>query len=110
MVLPSVLSSARHVVRQECRRNIGFTAVALQQAKLDPIQQLFVNKIREYAQKKKSAGGKLVDAGPDTEKLLGEQLEKLQRNYGGTDAELSKFPAFSFNDPKIEDSKVERKQ
>jgi hypothetical protein len=44
-----------------CRRNLTLSAVALQQkAAADPIQQLFVEKVREYATKKKSSGGKLV--------------------------------------------------
>jgi hypothetical protein len=34
---------------------------------LDPIKGLFVEKIREYATKKKSSGGKLVDSTMETE-------------------------------------------
>jgi hypothetical protein len=54
-----VVASA--VCRVHGRRGMCLSAVALQQkVAADPIQQLFVNKVREYAQKKKSSGGKLV--------------------------------------------------
>lgn len=86
------------------RRNIGLSAVCLQkaQASLDPIQRLFVDKIHEYAQKSKTAGGKLVDASPETEKQLLDELEKLARQYGAKGADFVKFPSFSFTDPDLE--------
>ncbi len=45
------LGSLRNAVCRQFRRNIGVTAPAA--AQLDPIQQLFVDKIREYAKKSK---------------------------------------------------------
>ncbi len=45
------LSSLRNAVCRQFRRNIGVTAPAA--AQLDPIQQIFVDKIREYAKKSK---------------------------------------------------------
>lgn len=75
---------------------------ACSQAAVDPIQKLFVDKIHDYAGKSKSAGGKLVDASPATEKALKDELEKIARQYGATGADFSKFPTFSFTDPTLE--------
>ena len=52
------------------RRNVATSYVAAQKAS-DPIQQLFVDKVREYADKKKKAGGKLVDATPQVRDTSG---------------------------------------
>ncbi|XP_036400937.1 ATP synthase-coupling factor 6, mitochondrial-like [Megalops cyprinoides] len=68
---------------------------------LDPIQKLFLDKIREYSAKSKSTGG-LVDAGPEYQKNLSEEMTKLQRLYGGGD--LTKFPEFKFAEPKFDDA------
>jgi len=52
---------AQTVCRIQGQRGLCLSAVATQQnVAADPIQQLFVNKVREYAQKKKASGGKLV--------------------------------------------------
>ncbi|KAB7503258.1 ATP synthase-coupling factor 6, mitochondrial [Armadillidium nasatum] len=84
------------------RRNYGVSAVLYQKAS-DPIQQLFVDKIREYAQKKKTAGGKLVDSNPSIEKQLQQELEKVARQYGGgPGVDMTKFPSFKFEDPKVD--------
>ena len=47
------LRSVGHCIRQQAKRHIGLSAVALQKADLDPVQQLFAQKVREYAQKRK---------------------------------------------------------
>ena len=44
-------SVAGEVLTQQAKRNFGITAVVSQKASLDPIQQLFVDKIREYRAK-----------------------------------------------------------
>ncbi|KAG5852373.1 hypothetical protein ANANG_G00061710 [Anguilla anguilla] len=67
---------------------------------LDPVQKLFLDKIREYAAKSKSSGG-LVDAGAEYQKNLSEEMTKLQRLYGGGD--LTKFPEFKFPEPKLDE-------
>ncbi|XP_060626462.1 ATP synthase-coupling factor 6, mitochondrial [Anolis sagrei] len=83
------------------RRNIGFSAIVFNKAKeLDPVQKLFVDKIRDYNTKSQKAGGP-VDAGPVYEKEMNEQIVKLQRLYGGGD--LTKFPDFKFEEPKFEE-------
>jgi F-type H+-transporting ATPase subunit 6 len=85
-------------------RNIGVSSVCYQkaQASSDPIQKLFIDKIHEYAQKSKVAGGKFVDASPETEKQLQDELEKLARQYGAKGADFTKFPTFGFADPDLE--------
>ncbi|KAG8035411.1 hypothetical protein G9C98_006857, partial [Cotesia typhae] len=62
------------------RRNIGMMAPCMNKVS-DPIQQLFLDKIREY--KSKSSGGKLVDPTPEIQKELKSDLERLSTQYGG---------------------------
>ncbi|XP_029926119.1 cell wall protein DAN4-like [Myripristis murdjan] len=70
---------------------------------LDPVQLLFLEKIREYNNKRRLCDG-AVEAGPDFEKRLSEETAKLQRLYGGGD--LSSFPQFTFTEPELhQDSK-----
>ncbi|XP_041373294.1 ATP synthase-coupling factor 6, mitochondrial-like [Gigantopelta aegis] len=97
--LVSRLSIARHVVCQQAQRNIGVSAAAAQKMNLDPIQQLFVEKIRDYANKSKSIGGKLVDATPDVENILRDQLDKVNRVYAVKEGQdMTAFPTFNFSD------------
>lgn len=49
MLSQSILAGVR-VLRTEARRNIAIVAPALNKAS-DPIQQLFLDKVREYKQK-----------------------------------------------------------
>uniref|UniRef100_W5MXQ4 ATP synthase-coupling factor 6, mitochondrial n=2 Tax=Lepisosteus oculatus TaxID=7918 RepID=W5MXQ4_LEPOC len=96
--LSSLLRSA---LSQQARRNVGLSAVAMNRAKdLDPVQKLFLDKIREYNTKSKAAGG-VVGAGPEYQKNMADELAKLQRLYGGGD--LTKFPDFKFPEPKFEE-------
>ncbi|XP_058236773.1 ATP synthase-coupling factor 6, mitochondrial [Hemibagrus wyckioides] len=96
--LSSVFRSAVSVT---LRRNIGISAVVFNKAKdLDPVQKLFLDKIREYNVKSKSSGG-VVEAGPSYQKNMTEEISKLQRLYGGGD--LTKFPDFKFTEPKLEE-------
>ncbi|XP_044069924.1 mucin-5AC-like isoform X2 [Siniperca chuatsi] len=70
---------------------------------LDPVQRLFLEKIREYDNMRRLNGG-LLEAEPDYKKYLSEETAKLQRLYGGGD--LSSFPEFTFTEPKMDqDSK-----
>ncbi|XP_074503442.1 uncharacterized protein LOC141774574 isoform X1 [Sebastes fasciatus] len=72
-------------------------------ADLDPVQRLFLEKIREYNNMHRLNGG-LLEAEPGYEKLLSEETAKLQRLYGGGD--LSSFPQFTFTEPETDqDSK-----
>ena len=92
-------------VRFNSRRHLTLSAVALQQkVAADPIQQLFVEKVREYATKKKSSGGKLVDATPQTEADLAAELDKVAKQYGGgKGVDMTKFPEFTWTEPAVED-------
>ncbi|KAJ8253222.1 hypothetical protein GJAV_G00210440 [Gymnothorax javanicus] len=97
--LSSLLRSA---VALTLRRNFGLTAVVFNRSKdLDPVQKLFLDKIRDYSNKSKSSGG-IVDAGPEYQKNLSEEMTKLQRLYGGGD--LTKFPTFKFPEPKWDET------
>merc|ERR1712178_57862 len=102
-MLTQVLQQSRRVVSTELRRNFGVSAPALQaaQAKVDPIQALFLDKVREYAKKSKAAGGKLLDATPEVEKDLQGELDKLNGKYGVTGPEFLKFPTFTFSDKSL---------
>ncbi|KAM3585714.1 uncharacterized protein V6R79_025261 [Siganus canaliculatus] len=96
--LSSLLRSA---VSLTLRRNIGISAVVFNKAKeLDPVQKLFLDKIRDYNTKSKSAGG-IVDAGPAYQKNVSEEVTKLQRLYGGGD--FTKFPEIKFTEPKLDE-------
>ncbi|XP_072514128.1 uncharacterized protein [Salminus brasiliensis] len=77
------------------------------EAQLDPIQRLFLDKIREYSTKSNSsamslrAQDGLVDAGPEYERAFSEELAKLQRLYGNGD--LTSFPEFKFQEPVLDE-------
>ncbi|KAM9020118.1 ATP synthase peripheral stalk subunit F6, mitochondrial isoform 1-T5 [Ara ararauna] len=105
MILNQILrlsSIFRSAVSTQLRRNIGLSAIVFNKAKeLDPVQKLFLDKIREYNTKSKQAGGP-VDAGPEFQKEMNESLARLQRAYGGGD--LTKFPEFKFEEPNFEDA------
>ncbi|CAB0011098.1 unnamed protein product [Nesidiocoris tenuis] len=81
-------------VRTVARRNFGICVPAFQKVS-DPIQQLFLDKLREY--KGKSSGGKLVDASPEIEREWKQELGKLATQYGGSSgADMTKFPDIKF--------------
>merc|ERR1712142_1201947 len=72
-------------------------------AAADPIQSLFVNKIQEYAAKKKAADGGMVDATPETQAELQAELDKVAKAYGGgAGVDMSAFPEFTFSEPTID--------
>ncbi|XP_023014696.1 ATP synthase, coupling factor 6 [Leptinotarsa decemlineata] len=90
-----------------CSRNIGILAPCLQKAS-DPIQQLFIDKIREYKQKSNN-GKNLVEPTPELEKELKTELEKVARQYGGgPGVDMTKFPSFKFQDPVIDPINLEK--
>ena len=74
--------------------------LAAAQKATDPIQQLFLDKIREY--KQKSAGGKL-EVSPAIAKEMKQELEKLEKQYGGgSGVDMTSFPTFKFEEPKLD--------
>ena len=91
------------VLRPHIQRNLATTSVAAKAAAVDPIQGLFVQKVQEYATKKKAAGGKLVDATPETEANLQNELDRVAKMYGGGQGvDMTQFPAFKWQDPQVE--------
>ena len=64
---------------------------------------MFVDKIREYGDKKSKAGGKLVEATKATEAELTAELEKVSKSYGGgAGVDMTAFPEFKFADPTVD--------
>ncbi|XP_063812445.1 ATP synthase-coupling factor 6, mitochondrial [Pseudophryne corroboree] len=91
----------RSAVSVHLRRNIGLTAIAFNKTKdLDPVQKLFVDKIKEYRAKSLQTGG-TVDATPASQKELSEDIGKLQRLFGS--GNMNQFPEFKFEEPNLED-------
>merc|ERR1712142_416531 len=92
----------RSAVAVTLRRNIGISAVVFNKTKdMDPVQKLFLDKIRDYTTRSKAVGG-IVDAGPAYQKNLGDEVTKLQRLYG--EGDLTKFPEFKFAAPQLEET------
>ncbi|KRT80728.1 hypothetical protein AMK59_6208 [Oryctes borbonicus] len=97
----------KHFRGAVCSRNLGVLAPVLQKA-TDPIQQLFVDKLKEYSQKS-SGGTKLVEASPAIEKELRSELEKAGRQYGSAPGvDMTKFPTFKFSEPTIDPINLEK--
>ncbi|XP_060820173.1 ATP synthase-coupling factor 6, mitochondrial-like [Bombus pascuorum] len=94
MIIQRIITSVPKVIE----RNFGILAPALQKA-TDPIQQLFLDKIREYSAK--SAGGKLVDATPELEKERQSELDRIRRQYN-IKGDPKDFPKFKFEAPVVE--------
>nr|CAD7428079.1 unnamed protein product [Timema monikensis] len=104
MLVPQFLSATRRTLPIILRRNIGICAPALQKAS-DPIQQLFIDKVKEYRQKSSSLGGKLVDVNPEIEKELASELDKLAKQYGGGEGtDMTQFPNFKFTEQPLQES------
>uniref|UniRef100_A0A8D2D2J6 ATP synthase peripheral stalk subunit F6, mitochondrial n=1 Tax=Sciurus vulgaris TaxID=55149 RepID=A0A8D2D2J6_SCIVU len=87
-------SVVRSAVSVHLKRNFGVTAVAFNKD-LDPIQKLFVDKIREYKAKRQTSGGP-VDTGPEYQQDLEKELFKLKQMYGKVD--MNTFPNFTFEE------------
>ncbi|KAH1014726.1 ATP synthase-coupling factor 6, mitochondrial [Dendroctonus ponderosae] len=102
-ILSNVKTSVRSAIHS---RNIGILAPCLQKA-TDPIQQLFVDKIREYKQKSNS-GKSLVEPTPELERELKQELEKVAKQFGGdSGVDMTKFPELKFQDPVIDPINLE---
>ncbi|XP_069681743.1 ATP synthase-coupling factor 6, mitochondrial [Periplaneta americana] len=107
MLVSQLLSNGKQV-RLILRRNIGICAPVLQKAS-DPIQQLFIDKIREYAKKSSGAGGKLVEPTPEIQRELAAELEKVAKQFGGGEGvDMTSFPSFKFTEPQIDSINMEK--
>lgn len=116
MLSSKLITAQRAAFNLVARRNLAVSAVALQSKQaVDPVQQIFLDKVREYKKKseyvptwsdqsrrnifwvRRSAGGKLVDADEKTNKDLDESLNRVLRQFGGkTHEEMGKMPTFNF--------------
>ncbi|CAF0913020.1 unnamed protein product [Rotaria sp. Silwood1] len=86
-------------------RHLSLSTNLAQQPKqqaTDPIQQLFINKIREYNEKRKQTKDGLVDATPEVRKSLEDTLNKLKHAYGAESEDLLSVPKLSFKEPQVE--------
>ena len=93
------LSSSQHGLNIILRRNIGVSACAFNKAtatnNMDPVQKLFLDKIKEYQTKaKKTEAGKLVDTSPEQEAKMHKEIDGLRRRFG--EGNLEEFPKFDF--------------
>uniref|UniRef100_A0A3Q0KUT8 ATP synthase-coupling factor 6, mitochondrial n=1 Tax=Schistosoma mansoni TaxID=6183 RepID=A0A3Q0KUT8_SCHMA len=87
---------SRIATNQRCISN---TSGSLQVG--DPIQQSFVARLREYRQKSEKSEFGLTDASPKEIKELNEMLAKVDRIYGAEEEDMTQFPMFQFEDPKV---------
>jgi len=99
MLTKSILSGVRSAL-SESRRGFGIMVPAMQKA-TDPIQQLFLEKLREYGSKSKN--GDLVDATPEIKAELKSELERIAKQFGGgAGVDMTKFPEFKWTEPKLD--------
>ena len=68
----------------------------------DPIQKLFLDKIREYQQKASSTSDGLVDADDGIRKSLAEDAERVKRTYGIADGEEARLNTKFTDDMKFD--------
>ncbi|XP_071958066.1 ATP synthase-coupling factor 6, mitochondrial-like [Antedon mediterranea] len=83
-----------------CRTITSSSAVLNKEANLDPIQKLYLDKVRAYASKSKSSGG-MIDPNPQILKEIEQETSKLNRMYGGGD--MTQFPDFNFKEVNFEE-------
>ncbi|VDL87901.1 unnamed protein product [Schistocephalus solidus] len=65
----------------------------------DPVQKAFVEKLREYQQKAKTANLGLVDANETQIKTLRDTMDKLDHIFNAKGVDMTQFPSFSFDEP-----------
>ncbi|KAJ9600510.1 hypothetical protein L9F63_009200, partial [Diploptera punctata] len=74
-----------------------------------PKTNFFVDKVREYAKKSSSVGGKLVDPTPDIQRELQAELDKVAKQYGGGEGvDMTQFPTLKFNEPEVDSINLEK--
>ncbi|KAI1285387.1 hypothetical protein HDE_12021 [Halotydeus destructor] len=87
MIMPSVIVSTlvRKVPTVACVRTLASGSPS------DPIQKLFLDKLKDYNQKAASTADGLVDATDATKKALAEEFQRVKRNHGINDGEEAKI-------------------
>ncbi|XP_025406867.1 ATP synthase-coupling factor 6, mitochondrial-like [Sipha flava] len=89
--------NANGLVSRFVRRNISSSSVLMNNVS-DPIQQLFLNKIREY---KQTFGSKAFD--PSIDKGYKADIEKISKQYNiGPNEDPTKFPTIKFDEVKVD--------
>merc|ERR1711915_606398 len=84
-------------------RHLSASAALMQkQTATDPIQKLFLDKIKEYNTKSKSAEGGLVECTADARKSLNDELDKISKMFGATGPDFMTLPTFNFTEPTLE--------
>nr|CDS25548.1 mitochondrial ATP synthase coupling factor 6 [Hymenolepis microstoma] len=73
---------------------------ATQQA-VDPIQRAFVEKLREYQEKSKTAEMGLVGASETQVKELKDSLGKLDNVFNAKGVDMTQFPILQHKDPEL---------
>jgi len=99
-MMSRLLNGSRGVMKKSITRNFGVTAVALKE--LDPVQALFIEKIKEYTQASAAAGDDLLGASDEIRAKLAGEYEKIARMYGAESGGMDEFPTFSFEEPHLE--------
>lgn len=90
-------SNTTRVATQFVRRNISASSVFMANVS-DPIQQLFLDKIREY---KGKFDTKSFD--PSIDKGYKNDLDKIGRQFNiSTNEDPTKFPTIKFEDPNVQ--------
>merc|ERR1712083_960234 len=90
-------------LRPALQRNLATSYILAHAAATDPVQGLFLEKIRAYATAKKAAGGALVDATPAPEAVLQTELGRVAKQYGGGEGvDMTKFPELKWKDPELQ--------
>ncbi|GIY05831.1 ATP synthase-coupling factor 6, mitochondrial [Caerostris extrusa] len=92
-----------HSWRNAVARNFGVCSVLMNKAASDPIQKLFLDKLKEYNKRSGGQSGKFVDITPEKQKEYDEVLLNLKKQYGADKGEdFTKFPVFNFPEPKLD--------
>merc|ERR1712080_583226 len=77
-------------LRPAFRRNLATSYILAKAAATDPVQGLFLEKIREYATK-------------ETEAALQAELDRVAKVYGGgAGIDMTKFPDMSWSDAELQ--------
>ncbi|EUB56962.1 hypothetical protein ECG_07728 [Echinococcus granulosus] len=67
----------------------------------DPIQRAFVEKLREYQGKSKTAEMGLVEASQAQIKSLKDSLEKLDKVFNAKGVDMTQFPVLQHKEPEL---------
>lgn len=70
---------------------------------IDPIQQLYADKVVQYGSKKKETAAIFVDGTQKDEESLKEELDKIAQTFGGGKGiDMVSFPSLRFKEPSID--------